>query len=69
MCMHVNDIYSLHNPGKPDPEYEGQRRKKENSIEKQLLPESTEILLCRQAVKVGNWQAGGGAWQRNNVCL
>lgn len=31
MCMHVNDTYSFHHPGKPNPEHEGQSRKKENS--------------------------------------
>lgn len=31
MCVHVNDIYSFNNLGKPNLEYEGQRGKKENS--------------------------------------
>lgn len=31
MCILVRDIYSTPNLGKPNPEYEGQRRKKKLS--------------------------------------
>lgn len=50
MCIHVSDIYSTHNLGKPNPEYGGQRRKKNVNIET-ITSRSTEILPSRQAGK------------------
>lgn len=44
MCIHVSDIYSTHNLGKPNPEYGGQRRKK-MSTSKQLLPRAQKFCL------------------------
>lgn len=37
-CKHVNNIYLLHNLGKPNAQYEGQRRKKKSATNGQLLP-------------------------------
>lgn len=64
MCIHVSDIYSTHNLGKPNPEYGGQRRKKNVNIET-ITSQSTEILPSRQAGKGQYWQAGKG-WARKH---
>lgn len=72
MCILVRDIYSTHNLGKPNPEYEGQRRKKKNVNIETITSRSTEILPSRQAGKVEYWQAGKGWARKHNsvhVCF
>lgn len=50
MCIHVSDIYSTHNLGKPNPEYEGQRRKKKCQHRNNYFPEH------RNAAFQANWK-------------
>lgn len=59
MCTHVNEIYSFHNLGEPDPESEGQRRKKQNRQQQRNNYCLENRPSLQASCRAKHWQAGG----------